>query len=337
VTTTSTLTLTAAVRSNGGALPLFNGEIPLNHGLKLEQIKVEPQIAAYRRMVRGLEFDVCELAPTTYLCARAYGRRFTAIPVSLSRGFHHRSIVTNALSGIKQPKDLKGKKFGVRAYTVTTGVWARGVLQSEYGVDPASVNWFTDDEEHVQEWPMPSNVVKLPEGESLAAMIAAGKLDAALSGAAGIGRSGPPTENWEAAAEKAVAAATFEPVPLFPNAAELEADWYQRTKIFPIHGIIVVKDAILADHPWVAQELLRAFQASKELHLKRLAESGPSSGDDRHILENQHLIGGGDPLPFGLEANRPTFQALIDYAYNQKIIPTRVQPEDVLAPNALEL
>ena len=87
----------------------------------------------------------------------------------------------------------------------------------------------------------------------------------------------------------------------------------------------------------VAPELLRAFQASKELHLKRIAENGPRNSDDRHILENQKLIGGGDPLPFGLEANRPTFQALIDYAYDQKIIPQRIKPEDVLAPNALEL
>ena len=101
--TTTTSALTAAVRSNGGALPLFTGEIPLNNGLELEQLKIEPQIAAYRRMVRGLEFDICELAPTTYLCARAYGRSFTAIPVSLSRGFHHRSIVCNATSGIKVP------------------------------------------------------------------------------------------------------------------------------------------------------------------------------------------------------------------------------------------
>ena len=332
----TTLTLTAAVRSNGGALPLFDGEVPLNHGLKLEQVTVEPQIAAYRRMVRGLEFDICELAPTTYLCARAYGRQFTAIPVSLSRGFHHRSIVCNASSGIKEPRDLIGKRFGVRAYTVTTGVWARGVLQSEYGVDPSSVDWYTDDEEHVQEWPMPPNVVKLPEGESLAALIAAGKLDAALSGAAGIGRSGPPTANWEAAAEQAAASAPFEPVPLFPNAAELEADWYQRTHIYPIHGIIVIKDSVLAEHPWVAPELLRAFQASKELHLKRLAAIGPRTSDDRQILENRALIGGGDPLPFGLKANRPTFQALVDYAYSQQIIPERVQPEDVLAPNALE-
>src|SRR4026209_2063464 len=110
------LRLTAAVRSHGGSLPLFTGAIAMD-GLQLEQSNVEPQIAAYRRMVRDLAFDVCELAPTTYLCARAYGRRFTAIPVSLSRGFHHRSIVTNASSGIETPSDLKGKKFGVRAHT----------------------------------------------------------------------------------------------------------------------------------------------------------------------------------------------------------------------------
>ena len=332
---TTALTLTAAVRSNGGSLPLWSGEVPLN-GLRLEQLEVEPQIAAYRRMVRGLEFDVCELAPTTYLCARAYGRTFTAIPVSLGRGFHHRSIVCNATSAIRQPKDLEGKTFGVRAYTVTTGVWARGILHSEYGVDPARVTWYTDDEEHVQEWVPPPNVIKLPEGESLAGMIAAGTLDAALTGAAGIGRSGPPTANWEVAAERAVARASFQPVPLFPNAAELEADWYRRTGIYPVHGIIVVKDEILEQHPWVAPELLRAFQASKAIHLRRLAENGPATNDDRQILENKELIGGDDPLPIGLEANRPTFEALIDYAYSQKIIPARVRPEDVLAPNALE-
>jgi 4,5-dihydroxyphthalate decarboxylase len=333
--TTETLTLTAAARSRGGSRPLWNGEIPLN-GLKLKQIKVDPQIAAYRRMVRGLEFDICELAPTTYLCARAYGRKFTAIPIPLSRGFHHRSIVYNATSGIKQPKDLEGKKFGVRAYTVTTGVWARGILQSEYRVDPTKVTWYTDDEEHVNEWVPPPNVVRLPEGESLAAMITAGKLDAALTGAAGIGRSGPPTANWETAAERTVSQATFEPVPLFPNAAELETEWYQRTKIYPIHGIIVIKDEILEKHPWVAPELLRAFKASKELHMQRLAENGAATNDDRNILKNQKLIGGDDPLPIGLEANRPTFEALIAYAYTQKIIPARVLPEEVLAPNALE-
>jgi 4,5-dihydroxyphthalate decarboxylase len=334
---TTTLTLTAAVRSHGGALPLCSGAISID-GLRLDHIAVEPQIAAYRRMVRDLAFDVCELAPTTYLCAKAFNKQFTALPVFLTRDFHHRSVVCNVASGIKEPKDLQGKQFGVRAYTVTTGVWTRGILESEYDVDPAKVTWYTDDEEHVTEWVAPPNVVQLPPGESLAEMIAAGRLDAALSGMAGIGRSGPPTANWEAAAAQAVAAPTAARlVPLFPNARALEVEWYQRTQIFPMHGLIVIKNTILAEHPWVALELLRAFQASKELHLKHIADAGPSTADDRHILETQEMIGGGDPLPFGLEANRPTIEALIQYAHSQKIIPVKVEPEAVFAPNALDL
>jgi 4,5-dihydroxyphthalate decarboxylase len=200
------------------------------------------------------------------------------------------------------------------------------------------VTWYTDDEEHVTEWVAPPNVMQLPPGESLAEMIAAGRLDAALSGMAGIGRSGPPTANWEAAAAQAVAAPTAaQLVPLFPNARALEVEWHQRTQIFPMHGLIVIKNAILAEHPWIAPELLRAFQASKELHLKRLADAGPSTADDRHILETQEMIGGGDPLPFGLTANRPTIEALIQYAYSQKIIPMKVEPEEVFALNALDL
>ena len=103
-----------------------------------------------------------------------------------------------------------------------------------------------------------------------------------------------------------------------------------------MHGLIVIKNAVLAEHPWIARELLRAFQASKELHLKRLADAGPTTADDRHILQTREMIGGGDPLPVGLEANRPTVEALIQYAYNQKIIPAKVRPEEVFAPNALE-
>jgi 4,5-dihydroxyphthalate decarboxylase len=331
------LTLTAAVRPHGSALPLFSGAIPMD-GLRLDHIKVEPQIAAYRRMVRDLAFDVCELAPTTYLCARAFNKPFTAIPVFPTRDFHHRSVMCNVASGIKKPEELRGKKFGVRAYTVTTGVWTRGMLQSEYGVDPAQVTWYTDDEEHVREWTAPPNVVRLPPGESLAEMIAAGQLDAALSGMAGIGRSGPPTATWEAAAAQAVAApAAAQLTPLFPNAPALEVEWYRRTRIFPMHGLIVIKDAVLAEHPWVAPELLRVFQASKELHLKRLTDAGQSTADDRHILETHEMIGGGDPLPFGLEANRQTIEALIQYAYSQQIIPMKVRPEQVFAANALEL
>src|ERR1022692_938797 len=93
-------------------------------------VEVDPLIDAFRRMVRGNEFDICEMAITTYICAKAHGKRFTAVPIFLVRAFHHGAIVYNTKAGIRRPKDLEGKKVGVnRGYTVTTGVWARGVLQ----------------------------------------------------------------------------------------------------------------------------------------------------------------------------------------------------------------
>ena len=112
---------TAAVR---------NGFIPIE-GVDAEFITVQPQIAAFRRMVRQVEFDVCELAPTTYYIARAYGAPFVALPVFVLRRFHHSGLLVRPDSGIKTPKDLEGRKVGVRAYSVTTGVWTRAVLMDE--------------------------------------------------------------------------------------------------------------------------------------------------------------------------------------------------------------
>src|SRR5262245_62412456 len=113
-------------------------------------LEVEPIIAAFRRMVRGNEFDVSEMALTTYICARAHGKPMTAVPVFLVRAFHHGAVLVNTKAGISRPKDLEGKRVGVnRGYTVTTGVWARGVLQNEHGVDLSKITWVLSGDEHV--------------------------------------------------------------------------------------------------------------------------------------------------------------------------------------------
>ena len=117
----------------------------------LEFVEVSPIIAAFRRMIRTLEFDVSEMALSTYLCARAHGKPITAIPVFPLRSFQHPAIVYNTPSGITGPGDLAGRRVGVRAYTVTGGVWVRGILQHEYGVDLSRVTWVVVDEEHVAE------------------------------------------------------------------------------------------------------------------------------------------------------------------------------------------
>ena len=114
-------------------------------GVALDFEEVKPHIAAFRRMVRDLAFDVCEIAPTTYMIARAYGVPIIALPVFFVRRFHHAGFVVRPESGIAGPKDLEGRNFGVRAYSVTTGVWKRGLLQNDYGVDIDKVTWWVDD------------------------------------------------------------------------------------------------------------------------------------------------------------------------------------------------
>ena len=125
--------LTFAIADHPHTAAVRNGSIPIE-GVEPEFITVKPQIAAFRRMVRQVEFDVCELAPTTYLIARAYGAPFVALPIFVQRRFHHAGLLVNPNAGIKVPKDLEGQKVGVRAYSVTTGVWTRGILMDEFGL-----------------------------------------------------------------------------------------------------------------------------------------------------------------------------------------------------------
>src|ERR1700742_955979 len=115
-----------------------NGSIPIE-GVDAEIVTVQPQIAAFRRMVRNVEFDVCELASTTYIIARAHGAPFVALPIFVMRRFHHGGLLVQPDAGIRHPKDLEGKKVGVRAYSVTTGVWTRGILINDYGLDNSKV------------------------------------------------------------------------------------------------------------------------------------------------------------------------------------------------------
>ena len=210
---TTKVPLKIAIAEHPNTSAIRNGSIPIE-GVDAEFITVQPQIGAFRRMVRDVEFDVCELAPTTYIIARAYGAPFVALPIFVVRRFHHGGLLVRPDAGIKTPKDLEGKKVGVRAYSVTTGVWTRQVLIDEFGLDSSKVTWVVDDEEHVTQLKLPSNVIHAPAGSSLAEMMANGELAAGFGANAGIGRTGAPTGGW-----KEVEADYPD---LLPNAAELE-------------------------------------------------------------------------------------------------------------------
>jgi 4,5-dihydroxyphthalate decarboxylase len=299
-----------------------DGRIPIE-GVKAEFVNVVPQIAAFRRMVRDLEFDVCELAATTYIIARAYKYPFVALPIFVMRAFHHSGVLVRPDAGIKTPKDLEGKKVGVRAYSVTTGVWTRGVFIDEFGMDNSKVTWVVDDEEHVTQLKLPPNVIHAPAGKSLVDMMAAGELSAGFAGNAGVGRAGAPTAGWDA---KQIPEANYPD--LIPNAAELEADWYKRTGIYPMHGTIVVKDEILREHPWIAKSLADAFDRAKAEWLKDLkAGRGDTPNDKKY--RNLMKIVGDDPLPQGIEANLPSIKALESIAAKQGLIPRRMSIEEL--------
>jgi 4,5-dihydroxyphthalate decarboxylase len=268
-------------------------------------------------MVRDVEFDVCEMAPTTYMIARALGAPFIALPIFVMRRFHHGGFVVRPDSGIKQPKDLEGKKVGVRAYSVTTGVWTRGIFVNEYGLDSSKVTWVVDDEEHVTSLKLPPNVVHAPDGKSLASMMASGELQAGFSGPAGIGRAGPPTGAWE---QRDQASAVTYPE-LIADVPEVEARWFRDTGIYPIHGLIVVKDEHIKRHPWLARSLMDAFVTAKKPYLEQLKRGEGDSPEDKRYRNFLSLMS--DPLPYGMAANRPSIEALVTYSLQQKLIPSR--------------
>ena len=311
--------LTLAIADHPHTAAIRDGSIPIA-GVDPEFITVKPQIGAFRRMVRDVEFDVCELAPTTYIIARAYGKPFKALPIFVVRRFHHSGMLVRPEAGIASPKDLEGKRVGVRAYSVTTGVWIRQVFIDEYGLDSSKVTWVVDDEEHVTELALPSNVIHAPEGRSLADMIAAGDLDAGVEAAAGIGRTGAPTGGWQEVE------ANYPD--LIPNAVEVEADYYKRTGVYPMHGTIVVKDSVLAEHPWVAKSLYDAFDQAKREWLERVRADGPQNATEKKYVKLTEIVGP-DPLPYGIEENRATIEALENTAFEQGLTPRRMSMDEL--------
>jgi 4,5-dihydroxyphthalate decarboxylase len=315
-----TVPLKIAVATSGHTAALKDGTVPIE-GVAADFVEVVPIIAAFRRMVRDVEFDVCEMAPTTYLIARARGAPYIALPIFVMRRFHHGGFVVRPDANIKVPKDLEGKQVGVRAYSVTTGVWTRGIFTNEYGLDASKVTWVVDDEEHVTTLKLPDNVIHAPEGKSLASMMASGELQAGFTGPAGIGRAGAPTANWERGGQ--TPAQNYPE--LIPNVADVEADWYRRTGIYPIHGTIVIKTDVLEKNPWVGRALYDAFTRAKAPYLERLKRGDGQAPEDVRYRSFLPLMG--DPLPYGITANRASIDALMTYALQQKLIPQRMPLE----------
>jgi 4,5-dihydroxyphthalate decarboxylase len=303
--------LKTVTRTQGNNQALKDGSVrPRN--FEFDFVEVPVLIDGFRRMVRGLEFDVAELALSTYLCAREHGKRFTALPIFLVRAFHHGAILVNTKAGIKTPKDLEGRKVGVnRGYTVTTGLWARGVLQSQYGVDLKKITWVLSGDEHVAEYRPPSNVVPIEPGKNMADMLVAGELAAAI----GVEVDHPDVK------------------PLIPDAAEAGFEALRSRGHYPANHLIVVRDEVLEAHPGLAGDVFEAFAESKRQYVAKLKAGqveNPTAVDKMHqrVME----ITGADPLPYGIEPNRQMLEEWVSHCLSQGIITRPVAVDELFAP-----
>ncbi|HZT08581.1 MAG TPA: ABC transporter substrate-binding protein [Chloroflexota bacterium] len=311
---TQPLTLKTAIGTYGHTRALKDGSIA-PQGITLDHVEVTPIIAAFRRMIRNEEFDISEMAISTYICAKAFNKPFTAIPIFPLRSFQHGSILVNTRSRVSQPTDLEGKRVGVRAYTVTGGIWVRGILANEYGVDLSKITWVVPDEEHVQEFKLPRNVQKVAPETDLKELLLSGDIAAAI----GTG----PIDSPDVA-------------PLIPNAQDAAISFFRRTGVYPINHMVVVKNSVLKDHGWVTTALFDAFARAKREYLQRLNTATDLTPQDENVVKLKGMVGP-DPFPYGVAANRATLSTMIRYNVEQGVIPRRYEVEELFAPNTLSM
>ncbi len=270
------------------------------------------------RMLRHEEFDVCELSLVGYLVARDRGRAFTAIPVFPHRRFRHGFVWKRTGCGIERPSDLNGKRVGLDTLQNSAGLWMRGILADHYGVDLKSIEWWCQEEEDVAFEPAP-----WMKGGSIDRMLVDGGLEAAIY---------PETLPSARAGSPKVGL-------LFPDTKAAEIDYYRKSGIFPIMHTVVVKNAILEKHPWVAMSVVQAFERAKQLCYERMRDPrNLQLAWVREAMEEQQSVLGKDAWPYGLEPNRKALETVVRHMYDQGMIRKKPAVEELFfAPSLQEI
>ncbi len=273
-------TLRVAIGDYPHTAPLKRGEIT-SPWLTLDFVDVKPMHKAFKPMVREHAFDVSELALVTVLQAKIYNKGLTLLPATMLARFQHGTVLHNVERGRLTPAELAGKRIGVRSYTQTTGVWIRGILQNDYGVDLSGVQWVTFEDGHLTEFPDPPGVIRAAPDKDITQMLIDGEIDAAIYGAAM-----PKDERLKS---------------VIPEPDAAGRDWYGKHRLVPVNHMAVVPDELAAAKPEAVAEFSRMLEASKR------AAGLPAAG-------------GVDLAPFGKDANRPALELLISYATQQGLL-----------------
>jgi 4,5-dihydroxyphthalate decarboxylase len=301
---------------------LLDGRVALD-GIDLKVVCISPPSQIFLRMLRNEEFDASEMSLSNYLIALGRGdRRFIAIPVFPSRVFRHSFIWVNIHGGIREPRDLIGKRVGIADYSMTALLFARGMLKHQYNVLPEDIHWFRRRSEHVSiKMPPGIHIDNIAKDETLDDLLEEGKLDALAVTSAPRGfRQGSPLIRR-----------------LFPNAREVEAEYYGQTKIFPIMHIVVIRRAIYEQNPSIAIALSSSFHKAKQQAYERFKETLYPLPWLNLDLEFARQVLGDDIYSYGVKKNLPTLEAATLYSYEQGLTDRRLEVSELFAPETLDL
>jgi 4,5-dihydroxyphthalate decarboxylase len=259
-------------------------------GTEFHFADASPPHSAFKRAVRDLEFDFCELAIVTFLMAKAHGKPLVLLPAVIFGRLPHKFLMYNPERGRLDPRDLEGKRVAVRSSSVTTVTWLRGILARDYGIDLSKVQWIVFEDAHVAEYVEPPNVERAPAGKTIVDLLVAGDADAGV------------------VAEGAGTDPRLQPLIRDPAAAALE--WHRRTGVLPINHMVAVKSSVTRSQPEAVREFHRLLVESKRM------AGLPAAGEM-------------DTAPMGLEANRRNLETAIDFTYSQGLIPRRFEVDEL--------
>lgn len=310
-------------------------------GVELVPTLSDPSETFWRQL-NFQEFEISEMSISSYLIAKSRGMDMIAIPVFPARRFMHAQLSYHADSGVREAKDLAGKRIGVGEYQQTASLWTRGILEHDFGVSQFKVEWYMERSEELSHggatgFTPPKGITfhRIPSDKSLATMLVNNEIDAASvhrafqKGTNIIDRS-THLRGREGDWSKVK--------PLFPDRMAEGKRFFDKHGYIPANHAYAIRGDIYRQYPWLAFNLYKAFIASKEWFRDRLSESIPTAlifGPE--YLKKTREIFGDDPFPYGIKANRKMLETMIDYSHEQGLIPQKFKIEELFAPSTLEL
>ena len=323
----SKLSLSVAVGPYDRTRALIDGSVQID-GVEPTCMTLPPEEIFFRAL-RHAEFDICELSLSSFTVKTAQGGGpYVGVPAFVSRMFRHTSIWVRT-DRIKKPEDLKGKRVGLPEYQLTANVWARAVLEEDYGVKPSDIHWIRggiEDSDRPEKItisvPKDVRLHNAPAGKSISRLLADGEIDGFIAPRPPSLPRNTPNVGW-----------------LFPDPAATASDYFKRTGIFPIMHLVGVRRTLVEQHPWLPGAVFKAFSQAKDKAVDMLADPSASKATlpflEERVAQARALMSD-DFWPYGFEANRKTLEAFLRHHHAQGLSSRLVKPEELFHPGTLE-